>query len=71
MREPDEMKNLSALVADLGVRGVWLPKTDHEAIRAIDTDAQSHVQHSVDPLLASADREKRKTVEPLYEGHSE
>ena len=69
MREPDETKSLPALVADLGERGVSLPKT--EATRAIDTDAQSHVQHSVDAVLASAEREHRNTVEPLYEGHSE
>ena len=51
MRESDETKNLPALVAYLGVRGVWLPKT--EAICAIDTDTQSHVQNSVDAVLDS------------------
>lgn len=29
MREPDEMRNLPALVADQGVRGAWQPQLGH------------------------------------------
>ena len=61
MREPDEARNLPALVADLEVRGVWQPQTEALFdIRVIDTDAQSHVQRSVDAVLASAEREKKR-----------
>ena len=61
VREPDEARNLPALVADLGVRGVWQPQTEALFdIRVIDTDAQSHVQRSVDAVLASAEREKKR-----------
>lgn len=28
VREADEARSISALVADLGVRGVWQPQTD-------------------------------------------
>ena len=41
VKEPDETRNLPALVADLGVRRVWQPQTEaFFDIRVIDTDAQ-------------------------------
>ena len=64
VREPDETRNLPALVADLGVRGVWQPQTEALFdIRVIDSDAQSHVQCSVNAVLASAEGEKGKYSE--------
>ena len=61
VREPDEMRNLPALVADLGVRGVWQPQTEALFdIRVIDTDAQSHAERSVEAVLTSAEKEKKR-----------
>ena len=40
---------------------MWQPQTEALFdIRVIDTDAQSHVQRSVDAVLASAEREKKR-----------
>ena len=41
VREADEARKISALVADLGVRGVWQPQAKALFdIHVIDTDAQ-------------------------------
>ena len=67
VRAPDDTRNLPALVADLGVRGVWQPQTEALFdIRVIDTDAQSHVQRSVDAALASAESEKKSRYSEGY-----
>ena len=67
MRAPDDTRNLPALVADLGVRGVWQPQTEALFdICVIDTDAQSHVQRSVDAALASAESEKKSRYSEGY-----
>ena len=48
LREADEARGISALVADLGVRGVWQPQAEALFdICVIDTDAQSHAHRSV------------------------
>ena len=72
MREPDETKNLPALVADLRVRGVCgSPKLRHcFTCVSLTPTPQSHAQRPVIAVLASAEREKRSIVEPPYEGHS-
>ena len=44
-----------ALIADLGVRGVWIPQGEALFdVRVVDTDAASYVNRSVSAVLASA-----------------
>ena len=58
------------LVADLGVRGVWPSQTKALFdIRVINTDTQFHAQRSVDAVLASAERVKRKYSETAMARH--
>ena len=71
VREADEARGISALVADLGVRGVW--QLQAEAlfdIRVIDTDAQSHAHSSVNVVLATAEKEKRKYTKAAQARHA-
>ena len=43
MRDADPVRGLPALVADLGVRGLWAVQTEALLdIRVMDTDAQSY-----------------------------
>ena len=45
-READEARGISALVADLGVRGVWQPQTEVLFdIPVTDTDAVIYSSH--------------------------
>jgi len=61
VREADEAKNIQALVADLGIRGVWQPQTLALLdIRVINTDAESHLARPVRAVLTSAEAEKKK-----------
>ena len=61
VREADEARGISALVADLGVRGVWQPQAEALFdIRVIDTDAQSHAHSSVNAVLATGEKEKKR-----------
>ena len=61
VREADEARGISALVADLGVRGVWQPQTEALFdIRVTDTDAQSCAQRTVNAVLTAAEREKKR-----------
>ena len=61
VREADEAWRISALVADLGVRGVWQPQTEALFdVRVFDTDAQCYVQCAVSSVLATAESEKRR-----------
>ena len=49
-----------ALIADLGVGGVWIPQGEALFdVRVVDTDAASYVNHSVSAVLASAEEEKK------------
>jgi len=49
-----------ALIADLGVRGVWIPLTEALFnVRVADTGAASYVNHSVSAVLATAEEEKK------------
>ena len=60
VREADEAQGISALVADLGVRGVWQPQAEALFdVRVVDTDTQSYVQRAVSSVLATAEREKK------------
>jgi hypothetical protein len=62
-REPivrEASSNSPALIADLSVRGVWLPQSEALFdIRIVDTDAQSYVNRSPSDVLASAEKEKK------------
>ena len=61
-REPivcDGDNDSPALIADLGVRGVWIPQGEALFdVRVVDTDAASYVNRSVSTVLASAEEEK-------------
>jgi len=49
-----------ALIADLGVRGVWIPQAEALFdVRVTDTDAASYVNRSVSVVLATAEEEKK------------
>ena len=59
MRDADP---LPALVADLGVRGLWAAQTEALLdIRVMDTDAQSYTSRTVDSVLQLRMRRKRNT----------
>ena len=61
VRESDDKNDLTALVADLGVRGVWQPQTMVLLdIRVVDTDAPSHINRSVEAVLISAELQKKR-----------
>ena len=49
-----------ALIADLGVRGVWIPQAEALFdVRVADTDVASYVDCYVSAVLASAEEEKK------------
>ena len=49
------------LVADLSVRGVWLPQTEVLFdVRVVDTDAQSYLSHTPKSVLVRAEIEKKR-----------
>ena len=57
----DVSESCEALIADIGVRGVWQPQTMALFdIRVIDTDARSYLSHSPAAVLASAEAEKKR-----------
>lgn len=62
VREPvvrEANDSASALVADLGVRGVWQPQTTTLIdVRVVDTDAPSYVNNPVSKILQTAESEK-------------
>ena len=64
VREPilcDGDNDSPALIADLGVRGVWIPQGEALFdVRVVDTDAASYVNRSVSAVLASAEEEKKR-----------
>ena len=60
VRECNYMTGSNALVADLGVRGVWLPQAEALFdIRVVDTDAQSYGSRTPREVLKSAEKEKK------------
>ena len=64
------MRGLPALVADLGVRGLWAAQTEALFdIRVMDTDAQSYISRTVDSVLLSAENEK-KYLDAVEAGHA-
>ena len=71
VREADETRGISALVADLGVRGIWQPQAEALFdIRVIDTDAQSHAHRSVNGVLATEKEKKRKYTQAAQARHA-
>ena len=51
----------SALVADIGIRGVWQRQAMALFdVRVLDTDAKSYLCHSPQSVLATAEREKKR-----------
>ena len=57
----DASENGEALIADLGIRGVWQPQTMALFdIRLTDTDAKSYLSHSPRAVLAFAEADKKK-----------
>ena len=48
----------TALIADPGTHGAWIPKT--EILPVTEVDAPSYVHHSVADVLTSADSEEKK-----------
>ena len=61
MHEADDSLSIAALVADLRVRGVWQPQAEALFdICVVDTDAQSYAHRTVDNVLISAEKEKKK-----------
>ena len=59
VRETHNSLGNPALVADLSVRGVWMPQSEALFdIRVIDTDAQSYSNRSPSEVLLAAEKEK-------------
>ena len=66
----DGTGNSSALIADLGVRGVWIPQAEALFdVRVADTDAASYVNRSVSAVLATAEEEKKRKYLSAAELH--
>jgi len=61
VREADDANNIPALIADLGVRGVWEPQRETLLdIRVTDTDAFSYCAQPVRSILEKAENEKKR-----------
>ena len=66
VKKADNKYGTQALVADLAVRGIWLPQAKALFdIRVSDTDAQSYRNHSPREVLQSAEREKKASTQLL------
>jgi hypothetical protein len=60
VREANDSNNIPALIADLGVRGVWEAQTTALFdIRITDTDAKSYLSRPVEAVLSYAETEKK------------
>ena len=61
VREAHNSFNSPALVADLSVRGVWMPQSEVLFdVRIINTDARSYCNRSPSEVLLTAEVEKKK-----------
>ena len=68
VRDADPVRGLPALVADLGVRGLWAAQTEVLFdIRVMDTDTQSYTSRTVDSVLLPAEYEKKKKYLDAFE----
>ena len=60
VKESDIENETPTLVADLAIRGVWLPQAEALFdVRVIDTDAQSYSNRSPRDVLKTAENEKK------------
>ena len=60
VREPNNTTETPALIADLSIRGVWMPQElTLLDVRVIDTDAKSYGNRSPEDVIKTAEREKR------------
>ena len=50
VREPTNRENVSALVADLSVRGVWQPQAT--TFSDVDSDANSYLHRDVGAVIS-------------------
>ena len=61
VREADEVRGISALVADPRVRGVWEPQAEALFdIRVVGTGVQSYTHRTVSAVLTAAAKEKNR-----------
>jgi hypothetical protein len=68
VREANDAKGLPALVADLGIRGVWEPQALALLdIRVINTDAESYRSRPVQCVLTNAENEKKRKYKTACE----
>ena len=71
VRDADYSSGSTALVADLGIRGVWLPQAEALFdVRIIDTDAQSYLDHTPRKVLQNAEEKKTKYGAACEERHA-
>ena len=60
VREADNKVGTTALVADIAIRGVWMPQAEALFdVRVINTDAQSYSNRTTRDVLQSAEKEKK------------
>ena len=60
VREADTVTGAQALIADLAVRGVWMPQVEALFdIRVVDTDAKSYGNSAPFDVLTRAEKEKK------------
>ena len=66
VQEADNARGIPALIADLGIRGIWQPQTEALFdIRVVDTVAPSYVKCTVEAVLQTAKQEKKKYLEAV------
>jgi hypothetical protein len=68
VREANEVNGIPALVADLGIRGVWEPQALALLdIRVINTDAESYRSRPIQCALSNAEKEKKRKYKTACE----
>ena len=68
MRDADPLRGLPALVADLGMRGLWAAQTEVLLdIHVMDTDAQSYTSRT---LLSAENEKKKKYLDAVEARHA-
>ena len=65
VKEADESSGSPALVADLSVRGVWVPQAEALFdVRVVDTDAQSYLDRSPLDVLSNCRVREEEKIPP-------
>lgn len=63
VREANILSHTPALVANLSIRGVWIPQAEALFdIRVTDTDGQSYMSSSPIDVLSVAEKKKKKQI---------